>query len=192
MSQESDLVRRVRDEQDLVEILAGSFEFDIRRSECVGDPQLASGLPLEVIAGDFTGGKFYLCGEQAARPVWYASSEGEAGVIAKDFSDALGLVIGLPYWRDCLQYSNNGDLGSMQVAASFLQRDFTAGYPELASAQLRVADALELTLDPVSTLVSRLHATVQEFSPVDVFFDETGEYGGLFGPFPPSRNPLWR
>ncbi|GAA2461897.1 hypothetical protein GCM10010421_64220 [Streptomyces glaucus] len=151
-----------------------------------------SGLPLEAVAGDFTGGKFYLCGEGPARPVWYASGEGEAGVIARDFSEALGLVVGLPYWRDCLKYSDDGDLTSMRAAASFLQRDMLTSDPEMVSAQSRAAGTLGLEIKPVPVLVEHLHMAVRSAGPADVFLDGTGEYDGLFGPFPPSRNPRWR
>jgi hypothetical protein len=192
MSWTADLLRRIREDRALVEIFADPFEFDVRRTEYVDAPRLASGLRLEVVAGDFTGGKFYLCGEGLTRPVWYASSEGEAGIISKDFSEVLGLVVGLPYWRDCLKYSTNGDLASMQAAARFLQRDMLADDPEMVPAQSRVAEALGLTIKPVPALVGCLHTAVQSAGPDDVFLDETGEYDGLFGPFPPSRNPRWQ
>ncbi|MDI9889365.1 hypothetical protein QMZ92_34900 [Streptomyces sp. HNM0645] len=192
MSRSADLLRRLRDDPALVELLSYPFEFDIRRADYVDAPRLMSGISLEVVAGDFTGGKFYLCGEGPDRPMLYASSEGEAGLIASDFSGALGLVVGLPYWRDCLKYSEDGDVASMQAAASFLQRDMLANDPEVVPAQSRVAGALGLTIEPVPTLVDRLHEAVRSADPGDVFLDETGEYESLFGPFPPSRNPDWQ
>ncbi|MFD3729903.1 hypothetical protein [Streptomyces sp. NPDC058632] len=136
--------------------------------------------------------KFYLCGGGVDRPVWYASSEGEAGVIAEDVPGALGLVVGLPYRRDCLRCSGNGNLDSMQAAASFLQRDMIAADSGKVPMQARVASSLGLALETVPTLVGHLHAAVRSADPGDSFFDGTGEYDGLFGPFPPSRNLRWQ
>jgi hypothetical protein len=192
MFQSVDLLRRIREDEALVALLANTFEFDVRRTDYVDAPRISSGKRLEVIAGDFTGGKYYLYGESFVRPVWYASSEGEAGIIGADLTEALCLVVGLPYWRDCLKYSENGNLLSMRAAASFLQRDMLADSPRTVPAQTQAAGALGLALEPVLTLVDRLHASVQSADPGDVFLDETGEYDILFGPFPPSRNPHWR
>lgn len=192
MSQSVDLLGRIREDEDLVALFAKTFEFDVRRADYVDAPRIVSGKRLEVIAGDFAGGRFYLYGESFARPVWYASSEGEAGIIGADLTEALCLLVGLPYWRDCLKYSENGDLLSMRTAASFLQRDMLTDSPETVPAQTQAAGALGLAIEPVPTLVARLHASVQSADPGDVFLDETGEYDVLFGPFPPSRNLRWR
>ncbi|GHE95542.1 hypothetical protein GCM10018772_19330 [Streptomyces fumanus] len=192
MSRSAELLRRIREDENLTELLAHHFEFDIRRTAYTDAPRLASGAPLEMIAGDFAGGAFYESGDGADRPVWYAGSEGEAGIIAPDLREALVLLIGLPYWRDCLKFSDDGDLDAMRTAASFLQRDLLAGDPELPSAQRRAAEALGLAVEPVPVLVERLHATVRDTGSADLFLDDTGEYDGLFGPFPPSRNPRWR
>ncbi|MFC8198592.1 hypothetical protein ACFUTV_24790 [Streptomyces sp. NPDC057298] len=192
MSQSADLLNLVREDEALVTLLAETFEFDVRLTDYADAPRFSSGKHLEVIAGDFTGGRYYLYGESVARPVWYASSEGEAGMIGADLTETLCLVVGLPYWRDCLKYSDNGDLLSMQMAASFLQRDMLEDSPETVPAQARAAGALGLAIEPVPTLVGRLLASVRSVDPSDVFLDETGEYDVLFGPFPPSRNLRWR
>ncbi|HZD71627.1 MAG TPA: hypothetical protein VFA45_22780 [Actinomycetes bacterium] len=41
----------------------------------------------------------------------YASSEGQAGLLADSLGDALELIIGLPMWRDYLGFSAGGRLG---------------------------------------------------------------------------------
>ncbi|MEJ1197565.1 MULTISPECIES: hypothetical protein [unclassified Streptomyces] len=192
MPRSVDLLGRIRQNEALVALLANTFEFDVRRANHTGTPRITSGKRLEAIAGDFTGGKYYLHGESIIRPVWYASSEGEAGIIGANLTEALCLVVGLPYWRDCLKYSENGNLLSMRAAASHLQRDMLAHSPSIVAAQTRAAGALGLLIEPVLTLVERLHTSVQSADPDDVFLDETGEYDVLFGPFPPSRNRHWK
>ncbi|WP_225802715.1 hypothetical protein [Streptomyces sp. NK15101] len=193
MRDSTDLLQRIEEDVKVAALLADVFEFDVRRK--VGDEsaRLASGLMVEPIAGDFTGGVFYLCGTVgSARPVLYASSEGDAGIIATDLSEALGVVVGFPYWRDCLKYSAGGDLAAMELAADFLCRDLVANRPAIGAEQSRVAEALGLTLESPLVLTARLHMAVKSAGPDFDFSDDTGEYGSLFGPFPPSRNRSWQ
>lgn len=188
----ADLLRRIRENTDLAAFLAEFPEFDINRHEPRDEPRLTSGTPLHAIAGDFTGGMFYLCGDEPpTQPVLYASSEGEAGVIAPSLPDALDILIGLPYWRDCLTYSADGDLDTMQSAAALLQQDLSQDRPEADAAQAHAAELIGSARRTITELVQRLHAAVSGAGPEFVFTDATGEYGGLFGPFEPSRNSRW-
>ena len=193
MPDPADLLRRISENTDLSAFLAEIPEFDVNRREPGDQPQLTSGSALHMIAGDFTGGAFYLCGDEAsAQPVVYASSEGEAGVIAPSLAEALELLIGLPYWRDCLTYSSNGNLDTMQSAAALLQQDLSEDRPEADAAQSHAAQLIGLTRRPVPELVRRLHTAVSSAEPEFAFSDATGDYGSLFGPFEPSRNRRWQ
>ena len=193
MSETSDLLRRIRENTELSMFLAVFPEFDVNRCHRGDDPRLASGASLEVIAGDGTGGAFFLSGEHASRrPVVYASSEGDAGIIARSLNEALEIMIGFPYWRDCLGYSHNGDLETMQAAAALLQRDLLKNHPDADREQSRAAEFAGIERKPVTVLVRQLHSAVSSAGPGFVFSDATGEYGGLFGPFEPSRNHMWQ
>jgi hypothetical protein len=193
MRDSTDFLHRIDEDQEISTLLAGVFEFDVRRKVGGESPRLASGLPLEGIAGDFTGGMFYLCGTVGSpRPVLYASSEGDAGIIATDLLEALVLVVGFPYWRDSLKYSAGGDLGAMETAMAFLCRDMMADRPAIDVEQSRVAESLGVPLETPSVLVARLHVAVKSAGPDFAFIDDTGEYGSLFGPFSPSRNRHWQ
>lgn len=193
MTETSDLLRRIRENTDLSMFLAVFPEFDVNRCHRDDAPWLASGASLEVIAGDGTGGTFFLTGERASnRPVLYASSEGEAGIIARNLSEALELMVGFPYWRDCLGYSNNGDIETMQAAAVLLHGDLLRNHPDADLEQTRAAALAGIERKPVPVLVRQLHAAVSSAGPDFVFCDATGEYGGLFGPFEPSRNHMWQ
>jgi hypothetical protein len=67
------------------------------------------------------GGAYFLCAEQnGRRPVVFASSEGEGGLLADDLADALEIIIGLE-WRDCLTFSGGGDVAIMQISARHLE-----------------------------------------------------------------------
>jgi hypothetical protein len=56
--------------------------------------------------------------------VLYASSEGQAGVVAADVEEFVGLLVACPYWRDILKYSADGNLEQMRRAAAALERTY--------------------------------------------------------------------
>ncbi|MEU0395412.1 hypothetical protein ABZ208_22005 [Streptomyces sp. NPDC006208] len=81
----------LRQRPDLAELAAFPFDFDIDRAYHCEDVRLASGASLEPVAGDDTGGTYFVCADGA---VLYASSEGEAGLIGESVTDALEIIIG--------------------------------------------------------------------------------------------------
>ncbi|RSM57658.1 hypothetical protein DMH04_56625 [Kibdelosporangium aridum] len=193
MPSSDDLLNILRRSDRAGELLAAIFKFDVTRGETTENAVLASGQPLEPVAGDFSGGTFYLCGDTAVeRPVLYASSEGQAGLIGDSLDATLALIIGLPYWEDCLGYSGGGDLAAMTSAAEYLRRDTVARVPEISAHQAEAADLLSLDIPSPETLLVQLHSVVSRSAPDYVFSDDSGEYEGLFGPWRPDRNPRWR
>ncbi|GGN11219.1 hypothetical protein GCM10011609_59030 [Lentzea pudingi] len=149
------------DHARLRELLA-IFGFDLSRARPVEGASVACGDALEPLAGDFAGGLFYLCGDLGAeRPVLYASSEGQAGLIADDPREALQLVIGLPHWHDCLTFND------------FERKSAPT------SQQAEAADLLGLRIPAQEVLLERLRAAVLRSTPDYVFTDETGEYEPL-------------
>ncbi|KJK49366.1 hypothetical protein UK23_14245 [Lentzea aerocolonigenes] len=180
----------VRDNARLKELLAVSFEFDVARTESEGAAAIDCGLSLQLLAGDPAGGRFYLCGETGLEgPILYASSEGQAGLIADSLREALELVVGLPYWRDCLTYAGGGRLDVMADAMRHLQAEHDNS--ALPSLQAQVSELLCVDLPAPEIPLARLHAAGLRSEPGFVFRDETGEYEGLFGSFHPDRNPRW-
>lgn len=156
------LLEDVQNSARLSELLA-VLEFDVSRTEVDGTESIDCGIPLVVLAGDFTGGRFYRCGDFGTEgPVLYASSGGQAGLIADSVREALQLVIGLPHWRDCL----NG--GHFDVTTDAVRH-----------AQTEAAALLSLDLLAPDVLLNRLRAAVLRSGPEFVFRDETGEYEGL-------------
>ncbi|MFC5924440.1 hypothetical protein [Micromonospora vulcania] len=193
MRSDGEILEAVRQDLGLAELLWKVCEFDLTRGDHGERVWLSSGQALEGVAGDFTGGTFFLCGERGpTRRVLYASSEGQAGLVGQTLADALTVMIGLPSWWDCLNYSGGGDLTIMQSAAEHLQRDEANQQPELRALRLELATALSLDLLPVPVLLARLCDAVASTTPDFVLTAETGEYESLFGEWPPSRNPSWR
>ncbi|WP_190213737.1 hypothetical protein [Kitasatospora indigofera] len=193
MTSDDDILDAIRQDSGLAELLWNVCEFDLARGDHGEPVRLSSGLSLTGLAGDCTGGTFFLCGrDSTARPVLYAGSEGEAGLIGQNLGEALQIMVGLPSWRDCLKFSGAGDLAVMRTAADHLVRDENRDEPELGAQRIRLAAALRVDLPPVSALLTRLHAAVSATVPQFVLTVETGEeYETLFGTWLPSHNPAW-
>ncbi|MGW0631985.1 hypothetical protein [Streptomyces sp. NPDC002758] len=194
MTSTDHLLALIRDTPDVADLLHSSFEFGIFRNEHGEAVRAASGASLEAIAGDWAGGTFFLChDEDGHRPVMYASSEGQGGLIADDLKAALEVITGLAVWQDCLKFSGGGSLEAMNAAAVLLERDLVRGKPEIAEHRARVAAALSLGQAPVPELLARLRNAVARTEPGHVVVTESGEeYESLFGTFVPPDNPGWR
>jgi hypothetical protein len=187
------MLKRVRNSAVAVDLLAGVFEFDLSRTDPVEPVRLASGAELEVIAGEGAGGSFFLCGEGHRRPVLYATSEGQAGLIAADLTAAMELITGAPFWPDYLKFSAGGSLEEMRSAASRLGPELVEDFPEVDDQSAQVRTALGLGQPSVDELLARLHASVTSTVPDFVLLGPEGyEYAPLFNTFRVSDNPAWR
>ncbi|MGW3820664.1 hypothetical protein ACWEC7_44395, partial [Streptomyces sp. NPDC005046] len=167
--------------------------FDIGRKRSGDGLRLASGAPLEAIAGEFSGGTYFLCAEEGGRrAVVFASSEGEGGLIADDLAGALEIIIGLQ-WQDCLGFSGGGDVEVMQVSAQHLERYWARDNPAIAEERARVAAALSLPVVPVGDLVIRLREAASRTKPDYTVVDEDGQaYDPPFGEYSEPRLGGWR
>ncbi|MFF9281711.1 hypothetical protein [Streptomyces griseosporeus] len=87
-------LRLLRRDRRLAELAAYPFDFDVDRAAHghVEPVRLASGGALEVVAGDDTGGTYFVCEDGS---VLHATSEGEAGIIGASVDEALEIIIGL-------------------------------------------------------------------------------------------------
>ncbi|WP_157528956.1 hypothetical protein [Nocardia sp. NRRL S-836] len=188
-----DNLKSILDEQTgIAELLAEAFEFDVSRGGDPGDFEISSGVEMRKLAGDFSGGTFLACGPVWSDcPVLYVSSEGQAGMIARNIKDALEILILLPCWHDCLSFSRGGNMETMKVTAAYSLRDLNARNPGVEDAQIRAVRAFSLNMPEVTSLVARLHAAVSSTWPGYVISDVDGEYESLFGQFGPERNPKW-
>jgi hypothetical protein len=141
------------------EFLAWPGDFEPSRSGHGESIHLPSGAPLQAIAGDGGGGTYYQVGRGASanRPVLYASSEGEGGLIAETLTDALELLIGLPYWQDCLP--------GRGFPLDGLEAEYRKTFPDLDARRDRVAALLGVGRPAAPALVTRLHASVARSVP---------------------------
>lgn len=155
------------------EFLAWPGDFEPARAGHGETLRLPGGIPLQAVAGDGSGGTYYQVGAGggADRPVLYASSEGEAGLVAETLRQALELLIGLPYWQDCLPgrgYTVEG-----------LEAEYLTTFPDLDARRDRVADLLGVGRPAADALVVRLHACVARSTPD---FLPCGEDGTPYAP----------
>ncbi|MFG2977175.1 hypothetical protein ACGFYY_29835 [Streptomyces sp. NPDC048331] len=65
MTSSDDLLYLIRTTPEVDLLLRSSFGFDIHRKHYGEGFRLASGVPLEVIAGESAGGAYFLCAERS-------------------------------------------------------------------------------------------------------------------------------
>ncbi|MFC4034906.1 hypothetical protein ACFO3J_26060 [Streptomyces polygonati] len=155
------------------EFLAWPGDFEPCRAGHGEEIRLPSGVPLQAIAGDGGGGTYYQVGvgSDADRPVLYAGSEGEGGLIAESLREALELLIGLPYWQDCLP--------GRGFPLPGLEAEYRSTFHDLDERRDRVAGLLGLDRPPARDLVRRLHACVGRSVPD---YLPLGANGGVYIP----------
>ncbi|GAA1380692.1 hypothetical protein GCM10009661_55920 [Catellatospora chokoriensis] len=173
---DQDLLRQIRDERWIAELLV-QFDFDLRRAENgpVEAVRLPDGGALEMIAGDASGGAFLLAGPPADnRPVVYAGSEGEGGLIAADLRTALALVVGLPSLHDATSMPI-GDGAALREWLAFADDEIREDWPELDDDRARLRDALGLP-EPAG-LLAGLHAAA-----ADERYRPVSELGDVYEP----------
>ncbi|WP_326586017.1 hypothetical protein [Streptomyces sp. NBC_01294] len=193
MTSSDHLLDLIRNTPEIDLLLRTSFSFDIGRKYHGDELRLASGAPLEPIAGESAGGAYFLCAEQdGRRPLVFASSEGEGGLIADDLAGGLEIIIGMA-WQDCLGFSGGGDVEVMQVSAQHLERSLARHNPEITEERARVASALSLRVVPIADLVVRLQDAASRTEPDYVVTSEDGQaYDPPFGEFSEPRHGGWR
>ncbi|MET9557144.1 hypothetical protein [Streptomyces sp. NPDC006645] len=151
----------LRARPELAAVAAFPFNFDIDRARHVEDVHLASGAPLEPIAGDDTGGTYFLC---AGTAVLYASSEGDAVLIADSVSEALETLVRLPWYCETI----SGDLDEDRLRAEVDAADEEAREefaPELDAQRAALLTGLGLPERPLTELVAMAESAAARTEP---------------------------
>lgn len=157
VSASDDLLARLEGDEQLAYRLYAHGDFTIDKRDPIEELALTNGLPLTPVAGDDTGGTYFLCGGQSdpERPVLYADSEGGAILMAASLFEAVELIVNFPYWRD-LPFGF--DPGEMEETYREDREDFDAVRAEL----IAVLGLSPLTLDEA---LARLRAAVARYEP---------------------------
>jgi hypothetical protein len=179
-------LRLLRENPPLAELAAFPFGFDLDRARHVEDVRLASGGPLEPVAGDDSGGTYFVCGDGS---LLYADSEGSAGVIGAGVDEALEIMVGLPAWQDCLHLSPQDSAEVILADVQEAEDDVRESYSiDEERAELRTALGFA-DRSPVE-LIALLHAALLRTEPHFVLLNaEEGLAYRLLDEHP--RPPLW-
>jgi hypothetical protein len=163
------MIDRLRGNARASDLLADVFDFDIARDEHGEAVRLASGVELRPVAGDASGGTFFVCDG----PVLYASSEGSAGVLAADLTAMVELVVGVPVWHDVV--SDVDDPAAMRAAFESAYEELREFEPEIDERRAEVVAALGLGEVSVDELLARLRTSLTDLSPNYVLLNEEGD-----------------
>lgn len=172
---------------EVVEKLSSALDFILESKS--RDPvnfAIEGGIEFRVIGRDSSGGQF---ARLADGRVLYASSEGQAGVLAADFDSFLELLVAVPYWQDVLKFSGNGQLREMRRAAVALATDAIDEDEDLMEAGALIRS--ELSLDEPDDPVGLLHHAVSE-SGVTIRDLYGNTCKSLFNRFTIDDNPMLR
>ncbi|MFJ4502720.1 hypothetical protein [Streptomyces sp. NPDC088864] len=151
----------LRSRPDLAEIAAFPFDFDVERTRHVEEVSLASGAALEPIAGDDSGGTYFLCGGTS---VLYASSEGDAVLIADSVSEALEMLVRLPGWCEGLTagLDEEGLRAAVAAGDAAAREEFA---PELDAQRAALLAGLGLPERPLTELFALSESAARRTEP---------------------------
>ncbi|WP_328320451.1 hypothetical protein [Streptomyces sp. NBC_00388] len=171
---------------ELAEMAARTFGFDLKGAGRGVAVRLASGAPLQAVAGDSAGGTYSVCGGGS---VLYASSRGAAGLVAASADEALELVVGLPGWHGLLHLSPTGDESALRAGLAASEEAARASVPDLGDRRAALRGALGLPDRSPAELFARLHTALLRTEPDHLLLDAAcGRAHPLLDPHP--RPPL--
>ncbi|MGI5341151.1 hypothetical protein ACQEVS_29005 [Streptomyces sp. CA-181903] len=154
-------LRILHERPDLAALAAWPFSFDIGAAEHVEEVRLASGGPLRPIAGEDSGGTYFLC---AGGAVLHADSEGWAGLLAESLDDALEILIGLPGDAGCL--SSEDDEATLTAGVAEAEEELRENYgPEFDADRATLLSGLGLRLRPPRELLARMERAARRTEP---------------------------
>lgn len=182
---------QIKRHPEVVAALDWPFDFSLSRAEWDSDwIALKPQRPFQVIAGEGTGGVFlaYGVGQLECLPILHATSEGQAGRVASNLTELLGILMQIPYWCDLLKFSGNGQIEEMRRTSKFMEKEYEQDYPELPDARELILAKLPIPMlkDPIQVLHDNIHAT-----DCTLVADDGWEYESLFNKFTASDNNNW-
>ncbi len=166
----SAMLYRIRKNTRAAALPAVVFDFDVTRLDPVEPVRLASGGELRAVAGDASGGTFFLCD---GGPVLYADSEGGAAIVAADLDAVIRLVVGVPTCPDVV--SDAPDVKAMRASFESSYAELKAGEPGIDQVRAEVIAELELGQVAVDELLASLSRCLTELSPDYVLLNENGD-----------------
>ncbi|MGW0598997.1 hypothetical protein ACWD11_17865 [Streptomyces sp. NPDC002776] len=182
-------LQRLRQDPRPAELAALHFDFDLSRAVHghVEPVRLASGGPIEVVAGSGAGGTYFVCADGS---MLYADSEGGAGIIGSTVDEALEVVIGLPCWFDCVNLSPRDGEQAVLARVAELEAELRADDAGFDAARTELRATLGLAERSPLELVTLLHTALLRTEPDFLLLTE--EEGGAYRLLDEHpRPPLW-
>ena len=142
---------------------------------------------IQYIGGEGSGGVFVQLPDLR---ILYVSSEGEAGVIATDFSAFIQLIVAHPYWQDLLTFSGGGKLSEMRRACPALEASILDEEEDLEEARDFVI--AELALSEPADAIAALHRAVSTSNVIVRNSFDDKPFDGLFNKFTADQSPSLR
>ncbi|NWF29299.1 hypothetical protein HW130_24095 [Streptomyces sp. PKU-EA00015] len=122
---------------------------------------LASGASLEPVAGDDTGGTYFVCADGA---VLYASSEGDAVLVGGSVTEALEILIGLPSY--CEGIAPGLDEAALLAEVGAADEEARESFaPELDTQRAALLNGLGLPARSLVELNAMMHAAARRTEP---------------------------
>ncbi|MEU9700700.1 hypothetical protein [Streptomyces sp. NPDC047981] len=151
----------LRSRPELAALAEFPFNFDIGRAYHVEEVHLASGASLEAIAGDDTGGTYFLCGGTA---VLHASSDGYASLLADSVGEALEMLVRLPAWCEDITYGMDEQalLAAVREGDDEAREQFA---PDLDAQRAALIHGLGLPDRPLADLLARSESATRRTDP---------------------------
>ncbi|MEU4269239.1 hypothetical protein [Streptomyces sp. NPDC026092] len=151
----------LRSRPELAALAEFPFNFDIGRAYHVEEVHLASGASLEAIAGDDTGGTYFLCGGTV---VLHASSDGYASLLADSVSEALEMLVRLPAWCEDVEPGMDEEalLTAVRQGDDEAREEFA---PELDAQRAALIDGLGLPDRPLTELIALSESATRRTDP---------------------------
>ncbi|WP_406326004.1 hypothetical protein [Streptomyces niveus] len=175
----------LRSRPELAALAAFPFDFDVDRAYHLEDVHLASGASLEPIAGDDTGGTYLLC---AGAAVLYASSEGDAVLIAGSVTEALEMIVRIP--RYCENISADLDEDQLRAEVDAADEEAREEFaPELDAQRAALLAGLALPDRPLTELVALSESAAARTEPDHLLLNSL-ELRAYRLPGAPIRRPL--
>lgn len=183
-------LEKLKRDRKIRDILAWPFDFDLSASARDADWfHVKPDAETTIVACDGTGGIFLLY--SADQKLIHVTSEGQAGVIARDLEEGIRLMVTYPYWRDLLKFSGGGKLKEMRRVAPYLERELHEDESEID--KRRTTLRTKLSLKESDDAIASLHAAVSTLGKGIVVTAPDGtEFESLFNTFTVESNPMWK
>lgn len=136
------------------------------------------------LARDGGGGRFVTV--PPSPRVVYASSEGQAGVIAQSVDEFITLTVACPFWRDVLKFSDGGRLEELRRAVPVLEASWLDDDEDHDIMRKLLIEELDIT--PPDDIAAMLYRIVTTRAAI-LHASDGSALEPLFGNFTVDRSP---